>query len=140
MTQELAQPTVTDSELLARFVTVRKWVRADQTFRLEAFVPRMGTDLSVTRHKNLSNDQIWQIGREICENREPPDTLYGRGDLRAESVRQEKLEVEAKPLPENLNHAEITRWPADKAARKSLGQLLAAQAVYTLRPGRLLAP
>jgi hypothetical protein len=107
--------SVKDSELLARFITSSKWFRpSDQTVRQDAFIPHPYPELSVTRHKSLSEQEIWKVGQEISDAR--PATLYGRADFFAESARRQKLAVEPRPVPENLNHACILGWPLDKPA------------------------
>jgi hypothetical protein len=126
-------PLVAGEELLARFVTSSGWVRkSDQTVKQDAFIPYPYPDLSVTRHKGLSNDQLWNVGQAIADAR--PATLYGRADVAAEQVRRQKLQVEARPVPENLNHASITGWPPDKPSQKSFAQELAALASYVPKP------
>jgi hypothetical protein len=52
----------------------------------------------------------------------------------AVEVRKQKLTVEPKPVPENLNHADITGWPADKPTQKILALELAAVARYVPKP------
>jgi len=125
-------PSVADAELLSRFITSSRWIRHNKTVKPDAFIPHPYPDLSVTRHKELTNEQLWQIGQEIADAR--PTMLHGRADITAKEVRQQKLEVEAKPVPENLNHGSITGWPVDKPAQKSFAQELAAVARYVARP------
>ena len=126
-------PIVAAEELLARFITSSSWIRkSDQTVTQNAFIPHPYPDLSVTRHKDLSHGQLWRIGQEVANAR--PATLYGRADVTATEVRRQKLEVEPRPVPENLNHASIIGWPADKPAQKSFAQELAAVARYVAKP------
>lgn len=127
-----AAPSIADEELLARFVTSSRWIRRDGTVRQDAFIPYPYPDLSVTRHKDLSTERLWCIGQEIADSR--PATLYGRADVTAQRVRRQKLHVEARPVPENLNHASITGWPPDKPSQKSFAQELAAVAHYVSKP------
>ena len=64
------QPTVTDDEKLARFVMYSKWVRSsDSTVRPDAFVPYPYPDLSVTRHRGLTDADIWRIGQGMADGR-----------------------------------------------------------------------
>jgi hypothetical protein len=120
------------NELLARFITSSKWFRSDQTVRQDAFIPHPYSDLSVTRHKSLTEAAIWKVGQDIANAR--PATLYGRADISAEEVRRQKLTVEARPVPENLNHAGILGWPPDKPSQKILALELAAIARFVPRP------
>jgi hypothetical protein len=120
-------------ELLARFITSSGWIRkSDQTVKQDAFIPHPYPDLSVTRHKDLSAERLWCIGQGIADSR--PATLYGRADVAAQHVRRLKLQVEARPVPDNLNHASITGWPPDKPSQKSFAQELAAVARYVSKP------
>ena len=132
----MSQP-VSPGELLARFVMVDRWVRADQTIRPDAFIPPKDLNLSVTRHLTLSQDELWAIGQAVANAvaRQPGAVLHGRADIRTRDALQQNLRVEAASLPENRNHAHITGWP-EKAAQKSIAQQLAAAAGSLIpRPG-----
>ena len=137
MSDTVASPPVEEEELLARFVTVAKWVREDQTIRQDAFIPPKDLNLSVTRHLVLSQDELWAIGQAVADAvaKHPKAVLYGSADIRVRQVTHEKLRVEPAPLPENENHAHITGWP-DKAARKSIAQSLADAAGKVVPPPR----
>lgn len=133
----IREPTVADDEQLARFILFSNWIRiVDQTVKPDAFIPHPHPDLSVTRHKNLSEQELWQIGQGIAATR--PATLYGRADIRATVIRQQALEIAPKPVANNPNHANVIGWPADKPAQKSIAQELAAKAHFVprLRPAR----
>ncbi|MDE3068088.1 MAG: hypothetical protein KGJ60_11130 [Verrucomicrobiota bacterium] len=135
MSEEITFSFVGDSELLARFITSSKWFRpSSQTVKQDAFIPYPHPDLSVTRHHSLSEEKIWEIGQTISDAR--PATLYGRADVLAGEVRKQKLTVESRPVPENLNHACISGWPADKPAQKILALELAATASFIPKPTR----
>ena len=60
--------SVASSELLARYITSSKWFRKqDQTVKQDAFIPpESPLELSVTRHLNLPENDIWNIGRRIA--------------------------------------------------------------------------
>jgi hypothetical protein len=133
VSDEGTSPSVKNSALLARFITSSKWFRpSNQTVKQDAFIPHPYPDLSVTRHKSLSKQEIWKVGQEISDAR--PATLYGRADIFAEDVRKQKLTVEPRPVPENLNHACILSWPIDKPAQKILALELAAVARFVPKP------
>lgn len=128
----IREATVADDEQLARFILFSNWIRiADQTVKPDAFIPHPYPDLSVTRHKNLSEQELWQIGQGIADAR--PATLYGRADIRAIVIRQQALEIAPKPVANNPNHANVIGWPADKPAQKSIAQELAAKANFVPR-------
>jgi|SRR5450756_319239 len=128
MSLESEDFAVTDSELIARFIVSSKWFRRDQTVRQDAFIPHPHPDLSVTRHKSFSENEIWNVGQEIANKR--PATLYGRADISVEDVRKQKLVVEARPVPDNVNHASIVGWPLGKPAQKILALELAASSHF----------
>ncbi len=107
MSVDGAMPSIANEELLARFIVFSRWIRSNQTVKPDAFMPPSTLDLSVTRHKDLSIQTLWQIGQQVADAR--PATLYGRADLTATEVRRQKLEVEPRPVPENLNHASIKK-------------------------------
>lgn len=128
------QPTVTDDEKLARFVMYSKWVRSsDSTVRPDAFVPYPYPDLSVTRHRGLTDADIWRIGQGMADGRTV--SLYGRADVVASAVRRQNLSVQAAPVPGNANHANIAGWPPEKPQQKIIAQRLAAAATFAPRSG-----
>jgi hypothetical protein len=122
---------VTDDELLARFILFSRWIREDRTLRPDGFMPSPNSDLSATRHLGLSELALWQIAQAVADALRK--TLYGRADLKTADVRRQRLQVDAAPLPENLNHANITGWPADKPAQKIIAMELAAAATFLAR-------
>lgn len=133
MTDKTRPSPVADDEWLARFILFSKWVRAnDQTVKPDAFIPHPHPDLSVTRHKNLTEQELWRIGQGIADGR--PAKLYGRADIRTAEVRRQALEVQARPVCGNPNHANVTGWPAEKSAQKNIAQQLAAAAPYLRKP------
>ena len=134
MSDYLSEPSVPNKEWLARFILFSGWVRGSKTVKPDAFMPPPHLDLSVTRHKEFAEDQLWQIGQAVADGRSVPVTLHGRADITAGEVRQQRLEVEPRPIPENLNHASVIGWPNDKPAQKSLAQELAAVARYIAKP------
>jgi len=70
MSDAVPVPSVSGEEWLARFVTSTRWVRqSDQTVKQDAFIPYPYPDLSVTRHKDLSDQEIWGIGQTIAHAR-----------------------------------------------------------------------
>lgn len=126
MTDKTEFPLVTDGESLARFVLVSKWIRNDQTVRQDAFIPYPYPDLSVTRHVELSESELWQLGQSVADKRALP--LYGRADIQALVVKSQSLRIE--PTPEPKNHANITGWPSDKPGQKIIAQEIAAAARF----------
>lgn len=106
------------NEILARYITSSRWFRKqDQTVKQDAFIPpESPLELSVTRHLNLSENEIWNIGRDIATGQER--NLHGRADVEASHVIAQSLNVVPRPVLNNPNHANIVGWPPDKDARK----------------------
>jgi hypothetical protein len=123
---------VEGDDLLARFVMVREWIRIDGTVRPDAFIPPKDLNLSTTRHGTLSATALWELGESVARQFEKD--LIGRADVAAKHVRSVGLGVETAPLPENLHHAHVTGWPADKPSQKILAQQIAASSAYVKKP------
>jgi hypothetical protein len=102
--------------------------------------PPPGTplELSVTRHVNFTEDDIWNIGRGIAIH--ASRTLYGRADVKTEHVKKQNLEVKPQPikndpnLGDNPNHANIIGWPPEKHARKMIALEIANTARFIANP------
>ena len=89
-------------------------------------MPHPRRDLSVTRHRDATEEELWAVGRDVAGALRR--TLYGRGDLRSEECEVDSLRVKAKPLPNNPNHADVTGWPSQKQDQKAIAIKLAAAA------------
>ena len=122
---ELSKP-VTYDEQLARFILQRSHLRQDGSVKQDAFVPYPWPDLSVTRHLQLTDEELWGIGHDVA--RQTAKTLHGRTDVRASDFQQHRLRVIAAPVNGNPNHANVTDWPAEKPAQKIIAQQIAAAA------------
>ena len=120
----LANVPVDDSEQLARFLFSAREVRADKTVRPEAFLPFKWVELSVTRHRDLVESTLWQLGQDVAEQRKK--SLIGRADLNAGFCRVSKLDVVPSEGPNlgGLNHANIVGWPSEKSAQMAFAQTL----------------
>jgi hypothetical protein len=133
MTDISALPPVSEDEWMARFILFRHWIRkADPPVRPDAFIPYPYPNLSVIRHRDLSEKELWQIGQAIADKRPATATLYGRADLQAINVIKKSLRIV--PTPEPKNHANITGWPADKPSQKIIAQEIAAEARFVPNP------
>ena len=121
-------PPIADDELLARFATQSKQYRkSDHTVNQNLFIPHPRNELSVTRHRDATQEEIWLVAHGVAEtmNRR----LYGRADICASDCNIDTLRVVAKPiLPHNPNHADIEGWPPRKEDKKAIAQKLAASA------------
>ena len=122
---ELSEP-VTSDELLARFILQRSHLRPDGSVKQDAFVPYPLPDLSVTRHLQLTDNELWSIGQDVA--RITAKTLRARADVRASDFQQHRLPVIAAPVKGNPYHANVTNWPAEKPAQKIIAQQIAAAA------------
>ena len=96
--------------------------------RPDAFMPPKDLNLSVTRHLDLSEPGIWEIGQAVAAARDLD--LFGRADVVVRSVASIGLSAELAPIPENQNHAHVTGWPSDKPLQKTLALQLAAMSTY----------
>jgi len=120
-------PEVDDDELLARYiVNSNEYRKSDHTIKPKLFMPYKLVALSVNRHRESNEQEIWKIGSQVAEERNR--TLYGRADITALSCRIEPLEVQPEPLPGNPNHADIIGYPSKKEDQQSLALKLAEAA------------
>ncbi len=132
-------PPVAGEELLARFITQAKQFRSsDQTVKPDLFIPFRLTELSVTRHRDATVEELWQVGHEVAAVRQ--QTLYGRSDVRASDCAVGPLSVVADPIlhprePSNPNHANIAGFPAAKDDQKAF-----AIKIANLASNRILPP
>ena len=153
MLNPAAVPDVTDDERLARFVMVQGVIRADGTLRHNEFLPPLSGKLSVMRHLQASDDEIWAEGREVARLR--AKGLFGRVDLGAGDCRSVGLRVIKSPLqadpPSNPeprrrlsspNHADlvfptaaaIPRTPLPKADQMAIAKALVANGFRVIPP------
>ena len=65
----------------------------------DAFLPYSRVELSVTRHRDASELELWQEGEPVAKLRDQA-TLYGRADSIASAFTMEDLNVQSKPIPE----------------------------------------
>lgn len=128
-------PPIDSDERLARFIHYQRYIRQDWTVRADAFIPYPYPDLSVTRHLQLSESELWEIARNVARQTNKP--LHGRVDIKARVFQQQQLKVIADPvLPGNPNHTNVTGWPEKKPAQKRIAQEIAAAAGRVLEPPR----
>lgn len=126
--------SVAPDELIARYILASDWYRKkDGTVKPEAFIPPAGSlELSVTRHLTLSENEIWDIGRQIARN--IPRTLHGRADVEVAHVIAQRLSVVPQIVPNNPNHANIVNWPLDKDAKMMLALEIISFAHFIATP------
>ncbi len=141
----LGDVPVVDGEQLARMVLTEKHVRKESmTLKPAAFLPFSRVELSVIRHREITEAELWKIGREVSAEREAGDEfgrkfpLIGRGDFLARDARELKLDVkpfEGFGLPRN--HADVVGWPPEKPAQMMYAIEIAARATFVPPPATL---
>ncbi|MGB5973341.1 MAG: hypothetical protein WBG38_08480 [Nodosilinea sp.] len=120
-------PPVEEAEWLARYVMQSShFRRTDFTIKPNLFIPHPYQELSVTRHRDATETEIWAAGAGVAKQQQRP--LYGRSDIQAKACTIDVLRVLAKPFPNNPNHADVDGWPAEKAEQKAIALKLAASA------------
>jgi len=119
-------PPVEETELLARYVMQSSHFRSDQSVKPNLFMPHPYQELSVTRHRDATDAEIWQAGVNVATQQQR--TLYGRSDILTSDCLVDSLRVTAQPFPDNPNHADIEGWPTAKEDQKAIAQKLAAAA------------
>lgn len=132
-------PAVEDNELLARYATQSGHFRSsDNQVKKGLFLPHPRQELSVTRHREATEAELWSAGSNVVAALKKP--LYGRADIRAGDCKIETLRVVSKPIkdspkgPANPNHADITGWPTAKEDQMAIAQKLAAAASKLIPP------
>lgn len=130
-TGSLADAPVDDGEKLARFILTERHIRkSDKTVKPEALIPSPHIELSVTRHRGFSDDEVWSSGNDVAIIRNRP--LIGRADFNAADARQQKLDV--KPDEPPRNHANIIGWPPEKSSQLALALEMSLRATFISLP------
>jgi hypothetical protein len=126
-------PPIADTEKLARYVTQSgQFRKSDHTVKQDLFIPHPRIELSLTRHLYATEAEIWEIGVDVSKQMDR--NLYGRSDIQASNCMIDSLNVVAKPLPSNSNHADIEGWPSQKQDQKAIALKLAASASKLIVP------
>lgn len=138
---------VEDGERLARMILSEKHVRRERgkvAAKPEAFLPCKRVELSVIRHRELSESELWEVGREVSAKREAGDQsgrkfpLLGRGDFFAQDARAQNLDAVPAEGPElPRNHADIIGWPPGKPAQMLRAVKIAALATFLEMPSTI---
>lgn len=121
---------VSASEPLARFITQKKWWRADRSIRYNAFMPNSSGQVSVYRIQELNDSEVYEIGETyVAEALGKP--LLGRADVLASVAQEERLTVEPDTEP-HPRHANIDNWPEDSSKHKEIALSICAEAQLRL--------
>ena len=126
-------PPVDDDESLARFILHSNHFRnGDGTVTHKLFMPYKLVALSVNRHLDCTEQELWKIAIDVAKSRQC--TLYGRTDIQASACRIDSLDVVPAVLPGNPNHADVIGYPPKKEDQQSLAIKLAARASKRITP------
>ena len=115
----LADTPVDPPEVLTHYL-FRKELRGDGTVKPEAVTPFPHEDLSVTRHRDLTQEDIWECGEVVAVKQ--GRTFFGRADFRASHL-PDGLAVQPSEPPRN--HADIGGWPSERSGQLKQAVLLA---------------
>ncbi len=131
-------PPVDNNETLSRFILSKRHVnRETHLVKADAFVPHPYQELSVTRDREASENEIWTVGSDIAATRSKE--LVGRADALAATYVGQGLNAFADPVPGNPNHVNVVGWPADdKPTQKLIAQEIAAVAKFHMTPSELM--
>jgi hypothetical protein len=126
-------PPVAADEPVSRYVTQSKQFRpSDGTVKPDAFIPHPHLALSVTRHLQATEEEVWAVGAAVAAGQ--GKTLYGRAVVTVSDCQSQKLDVMAVPVEGNPNHADVVGWPAAKQDQKAIALVLAAAASFLPPP------
>lgn len=89
--------------------------------KFQAFIPK-GTDISVYRISDLSEPEVWEIGRKYVQRE--GRSIKARADFFAKDVYENDLKVIPETTPHE-RHANITPFPEDKRKRDHIAKRLA---------------
>ena len=121
---------VSPDEKLTRFIFSKDdYASTKGKVRHSVFIPK-GTDISVYRISDLSEPEVWEIGRKYVQRERR--LIKARADLLAEVVYENDLKVIPDTPPQR--HANITPLPSDKRARVRIAKILALASTLELMP------
>jgi len=122
--------TVDSNELLTRYIFSDRHIRRQKKKATSAaFMPRdYDLRLSVFRIEGLFDKKIWEIGRKV--GKKASRNLHARADIKALEVERQELSIEPDKNPPR--HANIVRWPDERAKRLSIAQELAEVAILSI--------
>jgi hypothetical protein len=125
------------SEHISRFILDGRHMKGAKGWvSPAAFMPSTKTKVtSVYRTSRCDEGRIWLIGELFVERkRKDKRKILGRADIEITLVFQEGLGIQAHLLP-HPRHADLTKWPDDKAQQKDKALALAQAAILSVRPG-----
>ncbi|QDV42508.1 hypothetical protein Enr13x_23560 [Stieleria neptunia] len=126
-------PAVGPNERLSRFILTKRHVNQETKLpKADAFVPHPYDELSVTRDLDASEQEVWQAGHDVAQQRSKP--LMGRCDVIAASYVGQKLKTVPDPVDGNPNHVNVALWPSDKPQQRLIALEIAAVATFVPTP------
>ena len=119
---------------LTRFVFDRRKFRThpDMVPLPGAFLPDSTLKTSALGMNDLTENEVWAIGRLIGGLREKPPKA--RADFGIDAVLEARLTIERDPQPGIPTHVNLCGWPNEKDEQKSVAQLLCIRARLLLVP------
>jgi len=125
---------IKNEEIISRFIFEKKHFNAsEKRIKYAAFMPPKNLKASVYRTSTLSNNQVWEIGREYVEkNRNDGKLIEARGTIPVARIRSKDLDVISEPTPHYL-HADIVEWSLDRSSQKLVATELANEATLILK-------
>lgn len=124
-------PPVAPGEMLARYILASKWIANGQV-KQDAFVPHPYVELSLTRHREMSSEELWNEGHRVAKL--CARNFYGRADVGVEAFTSEDLDVKPDPIDGNANHVNVIKWPLDKHQQKLKALRIAAKSMLIPPP------
>jgi hypothetical protein len=79
MKGDVRMPPVEPDEWLSRYILQKSHVRQDNTLRADPFIPHPHADLSVTRHLELDENTLWDVGEHVAKRPNRPARHYAGG-------------------------------------------------------------
>ena len=118
---------VSPSELLTRYLPNPSYFsRLNNRVKHSAFMPYQGKETSVYRVDELTDEEIFAIGKEYVAN-SMGKPLLGRADVVSSDIMALELRIEPTPDP-HPRHADIVGWPADDSKHKLIAIEIAEKA------------
>jgi hypothetical protein len=120
-----------DREPLGRFLFSDKlFARTTGRVKRQAFAPPENKRLSVFHITNLTEAEIWRLGREVVGVARGQDPR-ARADIQAVEVRKQSLTVVLDQAT-HPRHASVEGWPEEKEEVMAISLELATKAILRL--------
>ena len=98
-------------EILSHYL-FRKELRPDGSVRADAVVPFPNEALSATRHRGITEAEVWESGKTVASKM--GRTLFGRADFKRSDL---PPQLDVIPSEPPRNHADIVGWPSDLSSQ-----------------------